>query len=66
VKRNGSCDLSLRQWLLESEKDYLRGLLIKHKGGIAQTAKEAHVDNKTLYRKMRRHGLHKESFKDLE
>ena len=22
-------------------------------------------DNKTLYRKMRRHGLHKESFKDL-
>ena len=58
-------DQSLKQWLHQSEKDYLRGLLIKHKGGISQTAKEAKVDNKTLYRKMRRHGLHKESFKDL-
>jgi two-component system, NtrC family, response regulator AtoC len=58
-------DLSLKQWLLRSEKEYLRGLLIKHKGGISLTAKEAKVDNKTLYRKMRRHGLHKESFKDL-
>lgn len=57
--------LSLKQWLLRSEKDYLRGLLIKYKGGISLTAKEAKVDNKTLYRKMRRHGLHKESFKDL-
>jgi transcriptional regulator with PAS, ATPase and Fis domain len=66
ARRNGHGDISLKQWLLESEKDYLRGLLIKHKGGISQTAKEASVDNKTLYRKMRRHGLHKESFKDLE
>lgn len=59
-------DLSLRQWLLKSEKDYLRGLLIKHNGSISTTAKEAKVDNKTLYRKMKRHGLHKESFKDLQ
>lgn len=58
-------DLSLKQWLHRSEKEYLRGLLIKHKGGISLTAKEAKVDNKTLYRKMRRHGLHKESFKDV-
>jgi transcriptional regulator of acetoin/glycerol metabolism len=50
---------------LQSEKDYLRGALIRYKGGISLTAKEARVDNKTLYRKMRRHGLHKESFKDL-
>src|ERR687892_174394 len=62
---NGDRDLSLKQWLLRSEKEYLRGLLIKHKGGITLTAKEAKVDNKTLYRKMRRHGLHKESFKDM-
>ena len=62
---DGNGDLSLKQWLLRSEKDYLRGLLIKHKGGISLTAKEARVDNKTLYRKMRRHGLHKESFKDF-
>ena len=58
-------DLSLKQWLLRSEKEYLRNLLIKHKGAISLTAAEAKVDNKTLYRKMRRHGLHKESFKEL-
>ena len=63
--RNGAGDVSLKQWMLSSEKDYLRGLLIKHKGSISSTAKEAKVDNKTLYRKMKRHGLHKESFKDF-
>jgi DNA-binding NtrC family response regulator len=62
----GGGDLSLKQWLLKSEKDYLRGLLIKHSGSISTTAKEAKVDNKTLYRKMKRHGLLKESFKDLQ
>jgi len=62
---NGDGDLSLKQWLQRSEKEYLRSLLIKHKGAISLTAVEAKVDNKTLYRKMRRHGLHKESFKDL-
>jgi DNA-binding NtrC family response regulator len=45
---NGDGEFSLRQWLLRSEKEYLRGLLIKHKGGISLTAKEARVDNKTL------------------
>jgi DNA-binding NtrC family response regulator len=63
---NGAREISLKHWLLNSEKDYLRSLLIKYKGSISSTAKEAKVDNKTLYRKMRRHGLHKESFKDLE
>jgi transcriptional regulator with PAS, ATPase and Fis domain len=62
---NGDADLTLKEWLHRSEKEYLRSLLIKHKGGITLTASEAQVDNKTLYRKMRRHGLHKESFKDL-
>lgn len=64
--RNGAGDVSLKQWMLTSEKDYLRGLLIKYKGSISSTAKEAKVDNKTLYRKMKRHGLHKESFKDFK
>jgi two-component system response regulator AtoC len=63
--KNGDREISLKQWLSTSEKDYLRSLLIKYKGSISSTAKEAKVDNKTLYRKMRRHGLHKESFKDL-
>ncbi|MFQ5683992.1 MAG: sigma-54-dependent transcriptional regulator [Candidatus Binatia bacterium] len=62
---NGEPGISLKQWLLHSEKDYLRGILIKHRGSITHAANEAEVDNKTLYRKMRRHGLHKESFKEL-
>ena len=62
---NGGREVSLKQWLSSSEKDYLRSLLIKYKGSISSTAREAKVDNKTLYRKMRRHGLNKESFKDL-
>jgi DNA-binding NtrC family response regulator len=66
VNGNSGGDMSLKQHLASSEKDYLRGLLIKYKGGIGPTAKEANVDNKTLYRKMRRYGLHKESFKDFE
>ncbi|MGH7773244.1 MAG: sigma-54 interaction domain-containing protein, partial [Candidatus Binatia bacterium] len=60
---DGEVSASLKHWLLKSEKDYLRRLLVKHKGSITTTAKEARVDNKTLYRKMRRHGLDKESFK---
>jgi len=57
--------LTLKQWLLKSEKEYLRGLLMKHEGSISATAVEANVDNKTLYRKMKRHGLQKESFKEM-
>jgi len=57
--------LTLKQWLLKSEKEYLRGLLMKHEGSISATASEAKVDNKTLYRKMKRHGLQKELFKEL-
>jgi DNA-binding NtrC family response regulator len=59
-------EMSLKQYLASSEKEYLRGLLIRYKGGVGPTAKAAKVDNKTLYRKMRRHGLHKESFKEFE
>jgi len=66
LRRNGTGSESLKEWLSGSEKDYLRSLLIKHRGSIFMTAKEAKVDNKTLYRKMRRHGLHKESFKEFE
>ncbi len=63
---NGEAGPSLKQWLQSSERDYLRRLLIRNKGGITLTSKEAGVDNKTLYRKMKRHGLHKESFKEFD
>lgn len=58
--------LTLKQWLLKSEKEYLRDLLMKHEGSISATASEAKVDNKTLYRKMKRHGLQKELFKEFQ
>src|SRR5262245_15446499 len=45
---NGDGGVSLKHWLLNSECDYLRRLLIKHKGSINSTAKEAKIDNKTL------------------
>jgi DNA-binding NtrC family response regulator len=66
ARPNGVGNESLKQWLSGSEKEYLRSLLIKHQGSISLTAKDAKVDNKTLYRKMKRHGLHKESFKEFE
>src|SRR5262247_3386733 len=35
---NGAGGVSLKHWLLNSERDYLRRLLIKHKGSINSTA----------------------------
>jgi DNA-binding NtrC family response regulator len=57
-------DMTLKGWLSEKEHDYLQGLLSKHKGSINAVAKEAGVDTKTLYRKMKKQGLTKELFKD--
>jgi DNA-binding NtrC family response regulator len=57
-------DLTLKSWLISKERDYLEGLLAKHKGSINAVAKEAGVDTKTLYRKMKKQGLTKESFKE--
>jgi len=64
VELKASRDLSLKGWLSLKERDYLEGLLSKHKGSINGVAKEAGVDTKTLYRKMKKQGLLKESFKD--
>jgi DNA-binding NtrC family response regulator len=57
-------DMSLKGWLSLKEFDYLERLLLKYKGSINAVAKEAEVDTKTLYRKMKKHGLAKEGFKE--
>ncbi len=57
-------DVSLKGWLSLKEFDYLERLLLKHKGSINAVAKEAEVDTKTLYRKMKKHRLAKEGFKE--
>ena len=57
-------EITLDDWLVSKERDYLERLLSKHKGSINAVAKEAGVDTKTLYRKMKKQGLTKESFKE--
>ncbi|MDZ4344507.1 MAG: sigma-54 dependent transcriptional regulator [Candidatus Binatia bacterium] len=64
IVQNAGRDMTLTGWLASKERDYLGGLLSKHKGSINAVAKEAGVDTKTLYRKMKKQGLTKESFKD--
>jgi len=53
-----------RQALADAfERRYLEGLLERHRGNVAQTAQQAGIDPRTLYSKMRRLGLRKETFK---
>jgi DNA-binding NtrC family response regulator len=54
--------LPLREWLNEQEKYYLTRQLELFKGRINRTAAQCGVDTKTLYRKMRLHGLDKRIF----
>ncbi len=54
--------LPLRQWLNEQEKQYLLHQLVASGGKIGLTAKNCGMDVKTLYRKMRFHGLDKKGF----
>ena len=55
--------LPLRQWLNEQEKQYLLHQLIAFDGKMSLTAKNCGMDVKTLFRKMRYHGLDKKGFK---
>jgi DNA-binding NtrC family response regulator len=48
------------------EQKYLTELLQAKHGNINAVARSAQVDNKTLYEKMKRHGLRKEDFKNFE
>ncbi len=57
---------SLKDWLNEQEKQYLIQQLERCEGKINLVARSSGVDVKTLYRKMRQHGLDKRSFKRQE
>jgi len=54
---------SLAAYLAACEKRYLEVLLRKHQGRIGDTARAAGINPKTLYLKMGRHGLSRESFR---
>jgi len=46
------------------EKEYVSHLLEKHKGHITNAAREAELDYKNFFEKMKKHGLSKWDFKD--
>jgi DNA-binding NtrC family response regulator len=48
----------------EFEKAYIVGLLRRTQGKIAETAERAGIEPRSLFTKMKRHGLRKEDFKD--
>ncbi len=52
-----SYDLTLRDYLKRAEREYLLRLLATHQGSIAPCAKQASVDQATLHRKIKSHGL---------
>ncbi|HXG22531.1 MAG TPA: sigma-54 dependent transcriptional regulator [Methylomirabilota bacterium] len=58
--------LPLKEWLNEQEKRYLVQQLEVCEGKINLAAQSSGIDVKTLYRKMRQHGLDKRFFKRQE
>ncbi len=54
-----------REIIEQVERKYLKELLNKNRGNINQVARQAKIDNKTLYEKMRKFNYRKEDFKRL-
>ncbi len=55
--------LPLREFLKGAERDYLAQLLHQYHGGIARCARHASVDQATLHRKIKAHGLRAGDFR---
>lgn len=55
--------LPLREFLKGAERDYLSTLLNQYHGGIARCARHASVDQATLHRKIKAHGLRAGDFR---
>jgi DNA-binding NtrC family response regulator len=58
-----SYDMPLREYIKGAERDYLSRLLTKHRGSISPCAKQASVDQATLHRKIKAHGLRANDFR---
>lgn len=59
-RRNGAgghFELSLREYLKRAEREYLARVLERYSGGVAGSARHARVDQATLHRKIKAHGL---------
>ncbi len=57
-------DSSLEEFLSHCEETYITKLLKRYKGRIDSSAKISGIDSKTLYRKMKKYDINKDSFKD--
>ena len=55
---------SRRAWIAAFERAYLSGLLRETGGKVGQTASRANIDPRSLYSKMKQHGLRKEDFRE--
>ncbi len=56
-------DMPLREYIKGAEREYLSRLLTKHQGSISPCAKHASVDQATLHRKIKAHGLRANDFR---
>ena len=59
----GHYHLPLREFLKGAERDYLAQLLSQYHGGIARCARHASVDQATLHRKIKAHGLRADEYR---
>jgi two-component system response regulator AtoC len=59
----GHYHLPLREFLKGAERDYLAQLLNQYQGGIARCARHASVDQATLHRKIKAHGLRADDYR---
>jgi transcriptional regulator with PAS, ATPase and Fis domain len=50
-------DVPLKEFVRTAEREYLANLLERYQGGIGQSARHAAVDQATLHRKIKAHGL---------
>jgi len=60
---NGPFDVPLKEFVRGAEREYLAHLLERYQGGIGQSARHAAVDQATLHRKIKAHGLRPSAFR---
>jgi DNA-binding NtrC family response regulator len=61
---SGGLFLEAKRQIIESfERDYFRRLLTEAKGSIGLAAKRSGLNERNVYEKMRKYGLHKEDFR---
>jgi DNA-binding NtrC family response regulator len=53
----------LREYLRSAERQYLEEVLSHYRGGIARCARHASIDQATLHRKIKAHGIQAEEFR---